>query len=265
MNILFIGAGKIATAIARGMITKGGFASPDITAVDISDSARQSFTDTTGLGCSDSPAEVIEGADVIILAVKPQHAAYAVAEFADQCQGKLIISIMAGITIGTLSEWFNSDRIVRIMPNTPLMIGAGASAYACGKGATRNDEAIVEAIFTPIGILRKMPEEMMDAVTALSGSGPGFIFEMIQAMVDAGVSIGFKKEDALELTVQTIQGAAGMVKEKMGSPDELRDAVTSPGGTTAAGLAILKAAGFRDLIKKVITAARDRSQELGKK
>ena len=264
MNILFIGAGKMATAMVNGMISKGGFDPSCISAVDISDSAGKSFKDTTGIKCCDSADSVISTADVVILAVKPQTAADAVANIADRCKDKFIISIAAGITISTLSGWFDSNRIVRIMPNTPLMIGAGASAYACGDGVSENDCAIVKSIFEPLGILRNVSENLMDAVTAISGSGPAYIFEMIQAMTDAGVNAGLSEKDALDLTVQTFIGAAGMVQKKMGTPDELRNAVTSPGGTTEAALAVLKQANFRALINDAIQAACARSVELGK-
>lgn len=265
MNILFIGAGKMATAIAKGMIDQGGFNHADIAAVDIAEDARNAFNKASGIICQDTTSKVIGNADAVILAVKPQYAAEAVANFADKCQGKLVISIMAGIKISTLSDWFKTRRIIRIMPNTPLMIGLGASAYACGENVTTEDETLLASILTPIGILKKVSEDLMDAVTAVSGSGPAYIFEMIQAMTEAGVKVGLNSEDALELTVQTVLGAAQMLKKQMGTPDELRDAVTSPGGTTAAGLAVFKEADFRGLVKKVITAARDRSIELGKK
>jgi len=265
MNILFIGAGKMATAMVNGMISKGGFNSSSIFAVDISAQAKKTFLNVTGVRCSDSANEFIYKADVVIIAVKPQTATDAVAKIADNCKEKLIISIAAGITISTLSKWFNSQRVIRVMPNTPLMIGAGASVYACGKDVLESDSGIVKSIFEPIGILRKMPENLMDAVTALSGSGPAYVFEMIQAITDAGVNAGLDREDALELTVQTVMGAAEMVQKKMGTPDELRDAVTSPGGTTAAGLAVLKKAKFRNLVNDVIQAACTRSSELGNK
>lgn len=265
MNILFLGAGKMATAIAKGMIGKGGFDVSNISAADISEDARKSFSNVTGVECLESATEIIRSADVVVLAVKPQVIGEAVAGIVNYSTDKLIISIAAGITISTLSEYFGSQRIIRVMPNTPLMIGAGASAFACGDDISENDTTIVKSIFEPIGILRGMPENLMDAVTALSGSGPAYVLEMIQAMADAGVNAGLLPDDALELTVQTVLGAAGMVQKKMGSPDELRDAVTSPGGTTAAGLAVFKQADFRGLVNEVIKAACARSLELGKK
>lgn len=265
MNILFIGAGKMAAAMAGGMVHKGGFVSSELMAVDIADTSRKSFMDATGVECFESADKVIDQADVVILAVKPQCAQDAVANFAKNSQSKLIISIAAGIKISTLSEWLDSKRVVRVMPNTPLMIGEGASVFACGQDVSESDCLIVKSIFEPLGILRKMPENLMDAVTALSGSGPAYVFEMIQAMADAGVNAGLSADDALDLTVQTVLGSAKMVQQKMGTPDELRNAVTSPGGTTAAGLKVFQEADFRGLVNNVIKAARNRSVELGKK
>ena len=254
----------MATAIVKGMVGKGGIDSSVISATDISEDARISFNNITGVECFDSADNAVCATDVLILAVKPQVAEVAVAGIADKCTDKLIISIAAGITISTLSKWFGTDRIIRVMPNSPLMIGIGASVYACGSDVSERDCEVVKSIFEPIGILRKVPENLMDAVTALSGSGPAYIFEMIQAMADAGVNAGLSERDSLDLTVQTVVGAAEMLKMKIGTPDELRDAVTSPGGTTEAGLSILKQANFRALINDVVEAACTRSAELGK-
>ena len=149
------------------------------------------------------------------------------------------------------------------MPNTPALVSKGAAVYACSGGVTADDRALVERIFGAVGIVMEMDESKLDAVTGLSGSGPAYVFEMIQAMVDGAEVVGLAPEAALALTVETVAGAAEMVARKMGTPDELRTAVTSPGGTTAAGLAVLEDAEFRDIIKRVIQAASERSAELG--
>jgi len=264
MKILFIGAGKMATAIAKGMVEKGGYDTFSLKAIDIYEQAREIFSKTTGIECYAQNDDAIRDADVIILAIKPQVTEDAVANIANFAEDKLIISIAAGITISTLSACFNSKRIIRVMPNTPLMIGLGASAFASGQKVSNDDCKIIESIFNPIGTLIKVDESKMDAVTALSGSGPAYVFEMIQAMCDAGINEGIDSDDALELSLQTIIGAATMVKLKMGTPDALRDAVTSPGGTTAAGLAELKKANFRSIISNTIKAAKERSIELSK-
>jgi pyrroline-5-carboxylate reductase len=150
------------------------------------------------------------------------------------------------------------------MPNTPLMVGKGATAFACAEAVTESDRAFVTSMFSAVGVVHEVPEEQLDAVTALSGSGPAYVFEMIQALVDAGAAVGLPADVALKLTVQTVAGAAEMVARGIGSPDALRAAVTSRGGTTEAGLAVLGEADFRNVIADVVRAAARRSEELGR-
>ena len=149
------------------------------------------------------------------------------------------------------------------MPNTPLMVNSGATVFTCAEGVTDSDRAFARNIFGDLGIVYELGEILMDAVTALSGSGPAYFFEMIAALTAAGKAVGLPEEVALDLTVQTAAGAAKMVQEGLGSPDNLRDAVTSPGGTTAAGLTVLKHVEFREIVAAMVRAARDRSIELG--
>jgi pyrroline-5-carboxylate reductase len=267
MNFIFIGAGKMATAIAVGMCKNDEITSNmHIKAVDISAESRKKFTEKTNFECFGNIEDAgIENADVILLAVKPQNAPEVAKILKKYCGNTLIISIAAGLTLDTLSLYFNSQRIIRVMPNTPLMVSKGASAYSIGSEVSAHDEKIVRQIFEAPGILEKVNEDLMDTVTALSGSGPAYIFEMIQSMCNAAENLGLPREIALQLTVQTVAGAAEMLTQKMGTPVELRNAVTSPGGTTAAGLAVMKDEKFAELINNVIKAAHDRSIELGKK
>ncbi len=254
----------MATAIVAGMLERGGFAKCDILAADISEKARDSFGKSVGIPCSDNPAAIAAESDVVFLAVKPQVGEVVAAEIADALRGKLVVSILAGIPIQTLSRWTGHGRVARIMPNTPLMVGLGASAVAFGPDTTEQDKDFVKSIFAANGIVRELPENLMDAVTALSGSGPAYFFEMIDALAEAGTAAGIPADTALELAAKTAAGAAAMVEAKrFGSPSELRDAVTSPGGTTAAGLAVMKERGFRDMVSKVFEAAERRSKELG--
>jgi len=201
---------------------------------------------------------------VVLLAVKPQAAEDAVVPLAGACAGKLVISICAGLPLARLAGWFASQRVIRVMPNTPLVVGQGATVFTCGTDVTRGDRAVAQRIFGALGVALELPEEMMDAVTALSGSGPAYVFEMIQGLVEAGVEAGLPADVALVLTVQTVAGAAEMVRRGLGAPDELRAAVTSKGGTTAAGLAVFARADYRRLLKEVVRAARERSAELGR-
>ena len=175
-----------------------------------------------------------------------------------------MISIAAGLTVKRLGGWFGHDRIIRVMPNTPLMVGKGATVFAGGAGITAADRAIATAIFGALGIVFELAESHLDAGTALSGSGPAYVFEMVAALVEAGCEIGLPRDVAYALTVQTVAGAAAMLEQGLGTPDELRNAVTSPGGTTAAGLAVMAQAEFRQLKREVVRAAHARSIELGR-
>ncbi len=264
MKLAFIGAGKMATAIAGGLIEKQVWAAADLEAADLLPAARAAFTAATGVPCAESAAAIVVGADVILLAVKPQNAESAVAPLAAACRGKPVISICAGLTLARLGGWFGTDRVIRVMPNTPLMVGKGATVFACGAGCTAADQALAQRIFGALGIVFELPEELIDAATALSGSGPAYVFETIQGLVEAGVAVGLPADVALALATQTVAGAADMVQRRLGTPDALRDAVTSKGGTTAAGLAVFAQANYRQLLRDVVRAARDRSAELGR-
>ncbi|HCE46109.1 MAG TPA: pyrroline-5-carboxylate reductase [Lentisphaeria bacterium] len=264
MKLAIIGSGKMATALALGIIREKVLSKNNIVASDIIEDARKAFENKTGIKCVASSSEALRDADVVLLAVKPQSTKELIPEISKSCQGKLIISIMAGIPLRSLYRWFGSKRAVRTMPNTPLMVSKGATAIACGDDVSASDRELTKSFFKASGIVYELPESSIDLVTALSGSGPAFAFEYVQAMVDAAEKLGMDKEVALELTVQTVSGAAEMLKQKMGTPDELRNAVTSKGGTTAAGLAVLEKANFRKIVHEVIQAAENRSKELGK-
>jgi len=264
MKLGLIGAGKMATAIAKGLIDNGAWDRNNIVAADVSPTAANAFTAATGVRCEPSAMAIIDTADLLLLAVKPQYAAEAVAPLHNLCGSKLVISIAAGLPLAKLSNFFGTERIIRVMPNTPATVGKGAAVFACAAEVTNQDRDIARRIFGAVGTVLEMDESKLDAVTALSGSGPAYVFEMIQALVDAAVAVGIAPDAALELTTQTVAGAAEMVARKIGRPDELRQAVTSPGGTTAAGLAVMQNAEFRKLIAAVVRAARDRSVELGR-
>ncbi|MFO7821269.1 MAG: pyrroline-5-carboxylate reductase [Lentisphaeria bacterium] len=263
MKIGFLGTGKMATAIARGMLTKGIVSKTDIFGVDISEKAREEFAKNTGAQPKALPDKMVDDADILVIAVKPQVAEDAVKSIADQGSGKLLISIAAGLPLSKLCAWFNSQRVVRVMPNTPAMIGRGASAFCCAAEVTRKDINDVRNILTAIGTVNKVKEELMDAVTALSGSGPAYVFEMVQALTEAGTACDLPPDIAGQLAIQTVSGSAEMLSKGLGTPEDLRDAVTTPGGTTAAGLAVMEDNGFRKMIEKTVRAARDRSMELG--
>lgn len=264
MNIAIIGTGKMGTAIAGGLVDQAIVDADELCGADVSRQTREAFAIATGARVCADAAEAVRDADIVLLAVKPQVAAEVARQVATACNGKLILSIAAGIRIDSLREWFGTARVVRVMPNTPMMIGQGVAAFSCADGVSEVDRATVRTIFEAVAIAREIPEALMDAVTALSGSGPAYVFEFIQAMVEAAAGLGMDADDALDLTAQTVVGAAQMVRSGCGSPEELRDAVTSKGGTTAEGLRVLDEGDFRGLMQRVLQAAHDRSVELGR-
>ena len=210
-----------------------------------------------------SNAAVAAGSDIIILCVKPNDVAQALKEAGD-VTGKLLISIAAGVPISRLREWTRGEpRLIRVMPNTPALIGHGAAAYAAGAGATDQDLALADRIFGATGIVVRVKEGLLDAVTGLSGSGPAFVYTVIESLADGGVLMGLPRDVALRLASQTVLGAAAMALQTGLHPAELRDQVTSPGGTTIAGIEALEAGGVRSAFISAVRAAAVRSGELG--
>ncbi len=265
MKLAFLGGGKMATAIARGLVQTGIVPPEDMTACDVSSEAGAAFTRATGVCCTEGPGEAFTKADCVLLAVKPQKIDEAARSLPGLGRDVLVISIAAGVPLSRLETCLGTRRVVRVMPNTPLLVGQGATVYTRGSGACDADAAVCQRIFGGLGSAKEVPESWINAVTALSGSGPAYIFEMVQALVDAGVAVGLPADLALALTVQTVAGAAAMLQQEEGTPDELRRAVTSPGGTTAAGLAVLEAADFRGLVRRTVQVACDRADELGRR
>ena len=208
---------------------------------------------------------VAEGADVVVLAVKPHHAEIACREMAPSAPSDppLVLSMMAGVQIGALAQWLGHDRIIRVMPNTPCLVQRGAGAYASGPGATDADRSLVARLLHGVGSFHAVSESALDAVTGLSGSGPAFVFVLIEALADAGVAAGLTRPVALDLAARTVEGAATMVRPGGEHPAELKDRVASPGGTTIAGLEALEQRGGRAGIMAAVAAAATRSAELG--
>jgi len=264
MKLLFIGAGKMATALGKAIVESGLLPRENIVAADISEAARIAFNKTTGIETIPEAAPAVASADFIILAVKPQVAASVVASLPKVSGNTLVLSICAGIPLAKLQGWFGMKKIIRVMPNTPLMVGRGASAFATGEDVTAEEAEFARKLLSSAGKAWPVPEELLDAVTALSGSGPAYIFAMAEAMTEAGKAIGLPPELSLELTLQTIAGSAEMMTRRIDTPEHLRQAVTSPNGTTAAALQVMQEAGFDKIVCDAIAAAKKRSVELGK-
>jgi pyrroline-5-carboxylate reductase len=221
--------------------------------------------DVPGAKVFDQNRPVVSQAEVVLLAVKPQKMTEVLAEIRDCLKADaLVVSIAAGVTLRRLAAGLPPrQRIVRVMPNTPALIGQGASAYSLGEYASPADGELVANLLSAVGAAFEVPEPMLDAVTGLSGSGPAFAYSMIEALAQGGITAGLPSELASELAVRTVAGAAQMVMVTGETPAVLRDRVTSPGGTTLAGLAVLQERGFGEAVADAVIAATKRSVELG--
>jgi pyrroline-5-carboxylate reductase len=264
----FVGSGKMATALVRGMVRAGTASAGSIVASDPNAEARDALAREAGIQAVASNAQVAAASDVIVLAVKPQSMAEVLAELAPYVSERhLIVSIAAGITLSQLQQGLGTAnrRLIRVMPNTPALIGQGASGYCLGKHALEGDEATVKVCLDAAGRSYRVPETLMDAVTGLSGSGPAYGFLMIEALSDGGVRAGLPRDVATALAAQTLLGAAAMVLATGLHPGVLKDQVTSPGGTTIAGVHALERGGLRAALMDAVAAAAARSAELGSK
>jgi pyrroline-5-carboxylate reductase len=263
-TIGFIGAGQMARALAAGFV-KAGLARPEaILASDPLPQAREAFLNAVdGARVLADNASVGKEVEVLILATKPQQIVAALGSLAAVTADKLVISIAAGVKLATLEAALARARLVRVMPNTPCLIGQSASGYCLGPRATGDDAKLVEQLLSSVGLAFAVDEPLLDAVTGLSGSGPAFAYLMIEALADGGVRMGLKRDVALALAAQTLRGAAQMVLESGEHPAVLKDRVASPGGTTIAGLEALEAGGLRGTLMAAVEAATRRSIELG--
>ena len=237
-----------------------------IVACDPSAEARKAFAnEIPGTTVEAANAADVAGCDMVILAVKPQTMTEALASIRSALGGNaLVVSIAAGVTLGRLEAALpEGQRVARVMPNTPCLIGLGASGFALGKHATKEDAKLVASLLSAVGVAFEMPEKLLDAVTGLSGSGPAFVYSMIEALAAGGAAEGMSPEFAGELAARTVAGAAEMVLQTGETPAVLRDRVTSPGGTTLAGLGVLRERGFGEAINEAVKAATRRSVELG--
>lgn len=261
----FIGAGKMATALARGLVAAGFTSADRIVACDVIAEARKQFAAETTARAVESNADVVAAAEIVILAVKPQQMSGVLAELKTKITPQhLVISIAAGVSTKALAAGLGEQtRIVRVMPNTPCLVGHSASGFAIGGAATSQDKALVEQLLSAVGVAVAVDEKLLDAVTGLSGSGPAYVYQIIEALSDGGVRVGLPRDVATRLAAQTVLGAAKMVLETGQHPGVLKDAVTSPGGTTIAGLHALERGGLRAALINAVEAATNRSKELG--
>jgi len=262
MKIGFIGGGNMAEALIKGMAAQG---MKDIIVSEPKQERREYLSDTYGTDTTGANRDVVDSSEIIILAVKPQNMDNVVKEISPAVtEDKTVVSIAAGIKLDYLTAKLNTKKIIRVMPNTPALVQEGMSVMSLCECFSDTAISVVREILMSIGKVITLPEKYMDAVTAVSGSGPAFIAFFVEAMIESAVKLGLSEDDARTLAVQTAIGTAKLLDTGM-SPSKLREMVTSPGGTTAAGLEAFNDKGLIDTVLAAITAARDRSVELGQK
>lgn len=264
-QIAFIGAGNMSTALIRGLLGAGLCVKERITASDVSPQQLDALRQTHAITVTTDNSAAVKNAGVVVLATKPQVFGKLLPELATSITDHtLVISIAAGVPIAVIeSQLAPRTRVVRAMPNTPALIGFGATAIAAGNHATAADMDLAMRMFNSVGRCVRVDEHLLDAVTGLSGSGPAYAFVMIEALADAGVNMGLTRADAQLLAAQTLLGAAKLVLESGEHPGQLKDRVTSPGGTTIAGLQALESHGIRSALIDAVEKATLRSKALG--
>ncbi len=265
-KIAIIGGGKMGEVLTRGIISGEILPPSDVTVTDIVPARLEHLKSEHKVQVTSDNRKAAKDADILILAVKPQNMSEVLRELSPVIdKNKLVISIAAGIPIGFIQEHLKKGmRIVRVMPNTPALIREGAAALAAGENATEEDLQTARSIFDAVGVTVIVKEDLMDVVTGLSGSGPAYVFIIIDALSDAGVLMGLPRDIAQKLAAQTLLGAAKLYLATGKHPGELRDMVTSPGGTTIAGIKEMEQRGLRGALIAAVEAATLRSKELGK-
>jgi pyrroline-5-carboxylate reductase len=263
----FIGGGNMGEALIKGLLISGRFDASQIGVSDISQERLDHLHNTYQVSTVAGNRELAAGSDLIVLAVKPQQVGDVLGEInASLDHLPLMISIAAGVPIATLEQSLGKPvPVIRVMPNTPALVLAGASAIAAGTHASADHLAIAKVLFEAVGLVVEVEESHMDAVTGLSGSGPAYVFLFMEALIDAGVLMGLSRPVARDLAVHTTLGSAKLLAESGEHPGVLKDQITSPGGTTIHGLTILESGGLRGMLMDAVEAATRRSEELGKK
>lgn len=265
LKLGLIGCGKMGGALLRGVEKALGQSGLNVALSDVVPAAVEALQKS--LSCATTtgtPAEVAAASDIILLAVKPGDMKALCESLAKVSGSRLYLSIAAGLKLADLEKWLGAgQRVIRSMPNTPALVATGAAAFARGATATAEDAALAAKILGSVGTADEVSEKLLDAVTGLSGSGPAYVYTIIEALSDGGVLMGLPRATALRLAAQTVAGAAQMVLETGKHPAALRDEVTSPGGTTIAGLEQLEAHGLRNALLQAVRKATERSQELG--
>jgi len=264
MKIVFVGAGNMAEALVVGLLKSQMAKSDEVCMTDVLDERLAFLNKKYGVKTSLNSADVVREADVVVLAVKPQVFSVVWKGIVDSvCSDALVVSIMAGVSSLKVEEG-NMLRVVRVMPNTPALVGVGAAGIAAGVRAQEKDLLWTERLMRSVGVAVRVDEQELDAVTALSGSGPAYVFYWIEALLEAAKEMGLERGVSRELVLQTVIGAATLMKDSGETAEQLRAKVTSKGGTTAAAIEVMKERGVKSAIISALFAARDRSVELAK-
>jgi pyrroline-5-carboxylate reductase len=264
-RVAFVGSGAMGEAMIKGMVAQGLVQPLQIVASDPLAARREQMNSQFGVQTSDTNLAAVQGADVVVLSVKPQVLNKVMAELhGNLSPDALVLSIIAGAPIATMVKGLGHDRVVRTMPNTPAQVGKGVTVWTATPSVTAHQRQQTQAILGALGEHVMVEDEgYLDMATGLSGSGPGYVFLFIEAMIDAGVQIGFSRADSQKMVLQTLEGSVALVRSTGLHPAELKNRVTSPGGTTAAGLFELEQSGLRAAVMRAVEAAYRRSQALG--
>lgn len=265
----FIGGGQMCEAILAGALKNGGLDPSKVTVTDISGDRLAYMAERYGVntalndGANSGAVKLASACDILLLAVKPQFVRALLPDLAkNAARVQLVISIMGGVPLATLEEYFDKTPLVRVMPNTPMQVGKGVAGMATGKNAGEESLAIARALFEMVGAVHVLPEKMIDPLTALSGCGPAYAYLFIEALADGAVEKGLPRATALQLAAQCLSGAAEMVLQTGLHPAQLKDNVTSPGGGTIAGVHALESGGFRGTVMNAVTQSCERMEEL---
>lgn len=263
LQLALVGGGQMGRALVGGMLAAGVLAESDVRLVEPNPASAAWWASHHAAVSIDELTAQLPASETVILAVKP----HVVATVAQQGQGfwdgKLVVSIAAGVDLRSLVGWVGHDRVARVMPNTPSLVGAGASGFCCGDGVTVADKKTITTMLESVGIAIEVTEPQMDGVTGVSGSGPAYVFMIVEAMADGGVAAGLPRDVAMRLATQTVLGAAKMIADTGRHPGELKDAVASPGGTTIAAIASLEHNGIRSAMIEAVKAAAEKSRTMG--
>jgi len=265
MRVAILGCGVLGEAILAGLLERGGTALPEnITVTARRPERRAELVERYRVAATADNAAAVRGADLVVVAVKPQKARELLPTLADALRDRLVVSACAGVSLADLSQWLPTARLIRAMPNTPATIGEGMTVLSLGAGATEQDHARAVEVFGAVGRCMTLEERHMNAVTGLSGSGPAFVFVVLEALADGGVMMGLPRAAALELAAQTMQGAARLALAHQQHPAELKDQVTTPAGCTIAGLLMLEDGGIRSTLARAIQEATKVAAGLGR-